>query len=105
MAEKTSRKQKFEEHVPEDVREHARAAHDEMHKSFEGIFPPEFREHRRKARKEIARGSEYALFRKLFRREMHQTVVTNMKKVGLLNPRTTAMMQEMGIDTNLAAAA
>ena len=59
----------------------------------------------RKARKEIARGSEYALFRKLFRREMHQTVVTNMKKVGLLNPRTTAMMQEMGIDTNLAAAA
>jgi len=53
MAEKTSHKQKFEEHIPEDVREHARAAHDEMHKSFEGIFPPEFREHRRKARKEM----------------------------------------------------
>ncbi|MGC1378020.1 MAG: hypothetical protein WA821_17445 [Anaerolineales bacterium] len=53
MAEKTSHKQKFEERIPEDVREHARAAHDEMHKSFEGIFPPEFREHRHKARKEM----------------------------------------------------
>ena len=54
MTEQTnSRKQKFEQHIPEDVREHARAAHEEMHKSFEGIFPPEFREHRRKARKEI----------------------------------------------------
>ena len=53
MTEQTSQKQKFEQRIPEDVREHARAAHDEMHKSFEGIFPPEFREHRRKARKEM----------------------------------------------------
>ncbi len=57
------------------------------------------------ARKEIARGSDYAYFRKLFRREMHSTVVTNMKKVGLLNDRTTAFMRDMGIDTNLASAA
>ena len=53
MVEKTSPKQKFEERIPADVREHAHAAHDEMHKSFEGIFPPEFREHRHKARKEM----------------------------------------------------
>lgn len=53
MTEQTSRKSKFEEHIPEDVREHARAARDEVRKSVEGIFPPEFREHRRKARKEI----------------------------------------------------
>lgn len=59
----------------------------------------------RHARKQIALGSEYALFRKLFRREMHQTVVTNMQKVGLLNERTSSFMREMGIDTNLAAAA
>lgn len=59
----------------------------------------------RKARKEIALGSEYALFRKLFRREMHQTVVSNMQKVGLLNERTSAFMREMGINTTLAAAA
>jgi hypothetical protein len=57
------------------------------------------------ARKEIARGTDYAYFRKLFRREMHSTVVTNMKKVGLLNDRTTAFMRDMGIDTNLASAA
>ncbi|HMD04886.1 MAG TPA: ferritin-like domain-containing protein [Candidatus Binatus sp.] len=59
----------------------------------------------RHARKEIALGSEYALFRKLFRREMHQTVVSNMQKVGLLNERTSAFMREMGINTSLAAAA
>ena len=53
MTEKTSPKQKFEERIPEDVREHARAAREEAHKSFEGIFPPEFREHRRKAREEM----------------------------------------------------
>jgi len=53
MAEKTSPKQKFEEHIPEDVREHARAAREEMRQSVEGIFPPEFVEHRRKARKEM----------------------------------------------------
>jgi hypothetical protein len=59
----------------------------------------------RQARKQIALGSEYALFRKLFRREMHQTVVSNMQKVGLLNERTSAFMREMGINTDLAAAA
>src|SRR5260221_1709060 len=58
-----------------------------------------------KARKQIALGSEYAMFRKLFRREMHQTVVSNMQKVGLLNERTSAFMREMGINTTLAAAA
>ena len=53
MTEQTSPKQKFEEHIPEDVREHIHAAREEARKSFEGIFPPEFREHRRKARKEM----------------------------------------------------
>jgi len=60
-------------------------------------------EHLKRVRKEVARGSEYAIFRKLFRREMHQTIVTNMKKVGLLNERTTAMLREMGIDPSLSA--
>ena len=53
MTEQTSRKQKFEHPIPEEVREHARTAHEEMHKSVEGLFPPEFREHRNKARKEM----------------------------------------------------
>jgi hypothetical protein len=53
MTEKQSPKQKFEEHIPEDVREHARAARQEIRESIKGIFPPEFLEHRRKARKEV----------------------------------------------------
>ncbi|HEY6420407.1 MAG TPA: ferritin-like domain-containing protein [Candidatus Binataceae bacterium] len=59
----------------------------------------------RRARKVVASGNDFAYFRQLFKREMHTTVVTNMKKVGLLNARTTRFMNEMGIDTNLAAAA
>ena len=53
MTEQTAQKQKFEEHIPQDVREHARAARQEVRESIKGIFPPEFREHRRKARKEV----------------------------------------------------
>lgn len=54
MNENTSQKYtSFKERIPEDVREHMRAARDEMHKSVEGLFPPEFVEHRRAARKEM----------------------------------------------------
>ncbi len=59
----------------------------------------------RRARKQIAIGTDYAYFRKLFKREMHQTVVTNMKKVGLLNERTSSFMRDLGIDTSIAQAA
>jgi hypothetical protein len=52
MTEKTTRKSP-QEHIPEDVREHMRAARDEMRKSVEGLLPPEFVEHRRAARKEM----------------------------------------------------
>jgi hypothetical protein len=59
----------------------------------------------RRARKEIAAGTDHALFRKLFKREMHQTVVTNMKKVGLLNERTSKFLTSLGIDISFAQAA
>jgi para-aminobenzoate N-oxygenase AurF len=59
----------------------------------------------RAVRKEIARGSEHAVFRKLFKREMHVTIVSNMKKVGLLSERTAGFMRELGIDPNPVAAA
>ncbi|HEY3312101.1 MAG TPA: hypothetical protein VGK00_10710 [Anaerolineales bacterium] len=39
--------------IPEDVREHMRAAREEMRKSVEGMLPPQFVEHRRAARKEM----------------------------------------------------
>ena len=53
MAEKTARRKAFEDKIPEDVREHARAARKEMRESIKALFPPEFIEHRRKARREM----------------------------------------------------
>jgi len=52
MTEKTNRKSPSER-VPEDVREHMRAARDELRQSVEGLLPPKFVEHRRAARKEM----------------------------------------------------
>ncbi len=54
MTEKTDQKSDPNQHrIPEDVREHMRAARAEMRKSMEVLLPPGFVEHRRAARKEI----------------------------------------------------
>ena len=54
MTEETSHKHTSpRERIPEDVREHMRAARNEMRKSMEGVLPPGFVEHRREARKEM----------------------------------------------------
>ncbi|HUH98165.1 MAG TPA: hypothetical protein VLZ89_12440 [Anaerolineales bacterium] len=53
MAEKTTRRQPFEDRIPEEVREHVHAARQEMRESIQGLLPPEFVEHRRKARREV----------------------------------------------------
>jgi hypothetical protein len=54
MAEKTTTTRKpFEGKIPEETRQHARAAREEMRHSFEALFPPEFVEHHRKARREM----------------------------------------------------
>jgi hypothetical protein len=54
MAEQTARTHKpFEGKIPEETRQHFRAAREEFHKSINGMLPPEFAEHHRKARKEI----------------------------------------------------
>jgi hypothetical protein len=39
--------------IPEDARQHFRAAGEAMRQSVEGLFPPEFIEHRRAARREM----------------------------------------------------
>jgi len=51
--ENTSRRQPFEDKIPEEVRQHARAAREEMRESMKAFLPPEFWEHGRKARKEM----------------------------------------------------
>ncbi len=39
--------------LPEQTRQHLKAAGDEFRQSMEGLFPPEFVDHRRRARKEF----------------------------------------------------
>lgn len=53
MAEKTARRKPFEDRIPEEVRQHVRAARQEISESLQAFLPPEFIEHRRKARKEM----------------------------------------------------
>jgi len=53
MAEKTNRRKPFEGEIPEEVRQHVRAARDEIRESVKAFLPPEFMEHRKKARKEM----------------------------------------------------
>ena len=53
MAEKTSREKKYESRIPEDARQHFRAAREEMRKSVEILLPEGFLEHRRGARREV----------------------------------------------------
>ncbi len=51
MAEKGEKK--FKREIPEDAREHMRAARKEIRKSWEGLLPEGFIEHRKAARKEM----------------------------------------------------
>ena len=54
MTEETkSRHKHLHEFFPEEAREHAKAAREEMRKSFAALLPPEFVAHRRAARKEM----------------------------------------------------
>lgn len=53
--EKTSHKRPFQELIPDEAVDHARAARKEIRKSVESLFPPGFIEHRREARKEMLR--------------------------------------------------
>jgi hypothetical protein len=53
MAEKSTRRKPFEDKIPEEVRQHVRAAREELRESVKAFLPPEFLEHRRKASKEM----------------------------------------------------
>lgn len=53
MEEHTARRRPFENEVPEEVRQHVRAAREEMRESLKSFLPPKFWEHGRKARKEM----------------------------------------------------
>ncbi len=42
-----------DDEVPENARQHMRAARREMRESFNAFFPPEFVQHQRRARREM----------------------------------------------------
>ena len=49
----TTQRKPLEDKIPEDVRQHMRAAREELRESVKAFLPPEFVEHRRKARREM----------------------------------------------------
>lgn len=53
MAERTTRKPQYESRIPEEARQHFRAAREEMRKSIASLFPDGFVEHHRSARREV----------------------------------------------------
>ncbi len=53
MAKKTTYDHPYEHKMPEESRQHFRAAREEFRKSMEGIIPHGFVEHRRRARREM----------------------------------------------------
>jgi len=53
MNESTTRRKRLEDEIPEDVRQHVRAAREELRESIRSFLPPGFVEHRKKARKEM----------------------------------------------------
>ena len=53
MDEHTTRRRPLEDEIPEEVRQHVRAAREEMRESMKAFLPPNFWEHGRKARKEM----------------------------------------------------
>ena len=54
MAEQENKEHKnCHDHIPEEVRQHAKNARDEMRKSMELLLPEGFLEHRKGARREM----------------------------------------------------
>lgn len=54
MAEKEKNEHpRFRDAIPEEARQHAKNARDEMRKSWANMLPPEFINHRRRARMEM----------------------------------------------------
>ena len=47
------KRKRMSDHIPEEAKEHLKAAREEVRKSVYALVPPEFVEHRRAARKEF----------------------------------------------------
>ena len=59
----------FKDFIPEEAREHLKAAHDEMRKSMELLLPPGLLEHRRAARREALKAARIMIDKALEKME------------------------------------
>ena len=53
MKDQTSRRKYYEDKIPDEVRQHVRAAREELRESVKAFLPPGFVEHRKNARREM----------------------------------------------------
>jgi hypothetical protein len=72
MAEKTNTKKTNEHQIPQEARDHFRAAREEMRDTFKNVIPPEFREHRRNAHREMLLGWRSLIDSALKRMDVNQ---------------------------------
>ena len=73
MAEHENKSHKqFRDHIPEDAREHAKNAREEMQKSWASLVPPEFVAHRRRVRREMLLAARGLINHALDRLENHE---------------------------------
>ena len=59
-------------HIPDEAREHAHAAREELRKSMEALLPDGFVEHRRAARREMLKAARSMIDAALERLEPHE---------------------------------
>jgi len=81
---------------------------DAIEKTLTGFFPVEpyrdlgFSEAEirevRSYRRDVAARSDYALFRKYFRRDMHASMVANLARIGLLTARVRPRLAALGVE-------
>jgi uncharacterized SAM-binding protein YcdF (DUF218 family) len=65
--------QHYHHHIPEEARQHARNAREEMRKSWEALMPPAFVSHRRHARREMLLAARALINHALARLESYET--------------------------------
>lgn len=53
MKDQTSRRKYYEDKIPDEVRQHVRAAREELRESVKSFLPPGFVQHRKNARREM----------------------------------------------------
>jgi hypothetical protein len=71
-SKKEERREKVHRWMPEEAREHFKAARTELHESAKVMLPPEFLEHRRAARREMLLAARSLIDHALERMEKSQ---------------------------------